>query len=947
MKFTLFLLLFAAGAAAADFSAAQAARLVIGQPNFTIQDPAPTDVVIGSPAGIAYAANKLFVADSNMMMVTPVANRVLIYNDVSSQIPAPTDQLAQNSLCPACVGKASVVLGQTDFTTITASSTQTARTLRAPTSVASDGIHLAVADAGNNRVLIWNHIPATNGEPADVVVGQPSFSSAAVSSTHAVTAASLLEPQGVWIQNGKLYIADTGNNRILIYNRIPTANGAAADMVLGQPNLTAYTQIGISEQTTAATATNMLNPVSVTTDGTHLFVADLGFNRTLVWNTLPTSNGAAASFALGQPDMVSSIANNAYSTDANNNYKETPVLCTTSIGVDTNSNPIYPGVCASTLNFPRFALSAGGRLFVADGGNDRILVYQTMPTASGAPADLVLGQEPDYTGVNVNTNAGSNAVDSLRTPASLAWDGTNLYVADVFNRRISVFSIGENNIPSAGVRNGASFAVYATGAIKIAGSIKAGDIVTVTISFTVNNVTKSSSYTYTVQASDTLQTVVTAVANAINSSNSGAGDPYAIATAEIPEFSVNLQAKKQGPEGDYVSYSVALSSGAVLSAQGAGGSLTGGADASQIAPGTLVSIFANPNTVLSYAPAQSADMSKTQLPNELGGVQVYINGFRAPLLYVSPTQINSQIPWEMDATSSVSVYVRLMKPDGSVVATTPVAVTIVPANPGLFTYSDSQQVVAQHAFSQAAGIVSVDGGVTPGDGGVVQIRGRRYTYTVQINDTLKTIAQGFADLINAQDPEVYAVLSSEYTRIMLFARIAGLAGDGIPYTAGVTVAPTAQGGALVLTPFGSNLCCANYRGALVTLANPALADEFIYVYATGIGEAVYTPAGAAIYKTGYMFPADSPVTTPLSAPSAAAARITADVIEVTPLPGSFGVFRVLLHLNSGLSPDPAMTLTLAQNGILSNVTTMPLASTKYAPPTTTTSSTTSSNSKSQ
>lgn len=940
MKFTLVLLLCAAGAAAADFTNAQAARLVIGQPSFTVEDPAPTDIVLGSAAGVAYAANTLFVADSNMLMATPLANRVLIYNNVSSQIPAPTDPLAQNSLCPACVGKANVVLGQPDFTTLARSITQSAGTLLTPTAVASDGVRLVVADTGNNRVLIWNHIPTSNRTPADVVVGQPNFTTITVPANHGVSASSLLGPEGVWIQNGRLYIADTLNNRVLIYNRIPTSNGAAADLVLGQSDFTTFKQIALSEQSTAATATNMLTPVSVTTDGTRLFVTDLGFNRVLVWNTLPTSNGAAANFALGQPNLTTSVANNAYTVDSDNNYKETPVLCSESIGVDSNDSPIYSPVCAATMSFPRFALFAGGRLFVADGGNDRIMVYQTMPTASGAAADLILG-EP-----NAKTSVGSNAADSLRTPMSLAWDGTNLYVADLFNRRILVYSVGETFIPVAGVRNGASFAVYSTGSVQVTGAIKAGDVVTIKISKTVNNIITSTTYSYTIQASDTIKDIIDRLVEKINLVNDDRdGDPFVVATADYASSAVHLTAREQGEDGDSVAYTSEVSSGASIQVLGGGTTLSGGADASKIAPGTLVSIFARRScgdsetsvswdssscssaAVLSYAPPQLADLSKTQLPTELGGVQVYINGFQAPLMYVSPAQINTQIPWEMAATTSVNVYVRIAKPDGSVVATTPVAVTIIPANPGLFTYDSPLReapVIAQHASSHAMGIVSVDGSTSAGDGGVISIRGRRYEYTVLPNDTLVTVSHAFVDMINARDPEVYAAVSGQFTRIMLFARIEGPGGNDIPFSAGVTVAPTASGGALVLTPFSAKLCCANLQGALVTARNPAVADEFIYVYATGIGEAHYTPEAAAIYKTGAMFPLDSPVTSPKSSVSAAIARVTADVLEVTPMPGAFGVFRVLLHINAGVTGNLTTFATLAQDGILSNVTTLPV-----------------------
>ncbi len=96
-------------------------------------------------------------------------------------------------------------------------------------------------------------------------------------------------PQGVWIQNGKLYVADTQNNRVLIFNKIPTSNGAAADVVLGQPNMTTFVEPDLTQQTNNATASLLLNPVSVTSDGVHLFVTDLGYNRVLIWNSIPST----------------------------------------------------------------------------------------------------------------------------------------------------------------------------------------------------------------------------------------------------------------------------------------------------------------------------------------------------------------------------------------------------------------------------------------------------------------------------------------------------------------------------------------------------------------------------------------------------------------------------------------------------------------------------------
>ena len=43
--------------------------------------------------------------------------------------------------------------------------------------VYSDGTHLFVADYDNNRVLIWNNIPTSNGQAANMVLGQPNMTS--------------------------------------------------------------------------------------------------------------------------------------------------------------------------------------------------------------------------------------------------------------------------------------------------------------------------------------------------------------------------------------------------------------------------------------------------------------------------------------------------------------------------------------------------------------------------------------------------------------------------------------------------------------------------------------------------------------------------------------------------------------------------------------------------
>ena len=186
------------------------ARLVIGQESFTRQDPHSSRSVLGAAQGVAYAGNRLFVADGNRLGALPVNNRILIYGNVSSFIPRPDALLPQHRPCPACVGLPDTVLGQPDFDASDASDLPDTPGLNNPSAVHSDGIRLAVADTNNNRVLLWNTIPTTNGVEPDVVLGQSDFSGRFPETS----ATGMRGPQGVWLDGGRLFVADTQNSRV-------------------------------------------------------------------------------------------------------------------------------------------------------------------------------------------------------------------------------------------------------------------------------------------------------------------------------------------------------------------------------------------------------------------------------------------------------------------------------------------------------------------------------------------------------------------------------------------------------------------------------------------------------------------------------------------------------------------------------------------------------------
>jgi len=358
------------------------------------------------------------------------------------------------------------------------------------------------------------------------------------------------------------------------------------------------------------------------------------------------------------------------------------------------------------------------------------------------------------------------------------------------------------------------------------------------------------------------------------------------------------------------------STAAQITAAASGTTLAGGGDAAAIAPGSIVSVT---GSNLSYHTA-SADPNQNPLPNKLGGTQVYFNGIPAPLMMVSPEKVNAQIPWELGDTTSINAYVRSESDDGSVVVTTPVAVTIVVANPGVYAKpnTDPSVGVVYHASSYATGIVSVDGTATAADTATVTINGRDYTYTVQSGDTVTGIRDALVNLIN-QDPEVTASPSGEFQRIVLKARVQGPEGNGLSYAASASSTAT-----VIMTAIGTELCCAAVANSPVTPENPAVPGELIYVYATGLGVPVLNDGNKDLISTGYKYPASGPVTTPVSFVNSIVGGKTADVISATIQPGSVGVYQVLLHLNPDLPTDPYSQLTIAQDVYVSNIVTLPI-----------------------
>jgi hypothetical protein len=380
----------------------KSASTVIGQKTFTSYSSSSDGRAVaaytndGSYGSPMVYNGKLYVSDYG-------SNRILVYNSVPTTNGASAD----------------FVLGQTDLTS--SSTGVSATTLDGPESIRYANGKMFVLDYSNNRVLIWNTPPTTTGVPADVVVGQPDFTTNNCNTSQT----ELCEPDDMFVVGTKLIVGDSGNNRVMIWNTIPTTDGAPADIVLGQNDFTMSTNNDDNQDTTADTTPSnrtMNYPAGVWSDGTKLVLCDASNNRVLIWNTFPTTNFAPADVVLGQGDFAHYTAN-----DDNQDGTK-----------DTTSS-------ARTLNYPYYVISNGTQLFIADSNNNRVLMWNSIPTTNFAAANKVLGQAT-FTANTANDDNQDGTQDpnptarTLSSPYGVYLYGNKLFVADNDNNRFLIFN---------------------------------------------------------------------------------------------------------------------------------------------------------------------------------------------------------------------------------------------------------------------------------------------------------------------------------------------------------------------------------------------------------------------------------------------------------------------------------------------------------------------------
>ena len=254
---------------------------VVGQPDFTregrnAKGPANAGT-LNVPTGICGVGEGMAVADA-------WNHRVLIWRNLPTAHNVPAD----------------VVLGQADFTSVQpnrGASAASAQSLFWPYGVHWDGDKLWVADTGNRRVLMWQELPKDSGQPADLVLGQESFDCRDENSGNDPDANSMRWPHAIATWYGKLCITDAGNNRILVWDGVPTLNNARGDWVLGQED---FQKVDHNQSLYWPSASTLHMPYGVATSGPWCISADTANSRLIAWHIEDCHSGAAAKALTGQ-----------------------------------------------------------------------------------------------------------------------------------------------------------------------------------------------------------------------------------------------------------------------------------------------------------------------------------------------------------------------------------------------------------------------------------------------------------------------------------------------------------------------------------------------------------------------------------------------------------------------------------------------------------------------
>jgi uncharacterized protein (TIGR03437 family) len=297
--------------------------------------------------------------------------------------------------------------------------------------------HLYVADTYNNRILCFvDSRSVTTGSTATFVIGQPDLFHSDVNypsgTANTISVTGLFRPTGLVVDpaTGNLYVADTGNGRVLRFPAPfvqPSKQLQTPDLVLGQSNFTS--------KITDVSASRMAGPYGLAfAPATGLLVSDVVDNRIMLFPGTSFTTGMAATKVWGQANFTT-----AGSGNSDNRFNGPH-----GIAVDSNQ-----------------------KLYVADTGNNRVLVFDNIRQAGTDPHSLLAFGLTNPRSIFVTTASTSDPAD----PADEIWIGDSTAALRFSGGYNSIFT--SNFTPDLTIPEAAtlSLAIDQFGALYVADAI--------------------------------------------------------------------------------------------------------------------------------------------------------------------------------------------------------------------------------------------------------------------------------------------------------------------------------------------------------------------------------------------------------------------------------------------------------------------------------------------
>jgi len=587
----------------------------------------------------------------------------------------------------------------------------TSAELSGPVGVAVDSAgNLYIADAGNNRIRrVSNGVITTvagNGTQGFSGDNGPALS------------AELNSPFGVAVDSaGNLCIADSGNNRIRKVSNSVITTMAGNNGVYG-----------FSGDNGSATSAQLSFASAVAVDSAgNLYIADYNRIRKVSNGVITTvagngtqgfsgDNGPATSAQLGSPEGVAvDPAGNLYIADER--YDEIRKVANGVITTAAGKFPVSIGVdpigdngpaTSAELNGPiGVAVDSASNLYIADSSNQRI-----RKVANGV-ITTVAGNGASYGPIGDNGPATSA---ELNFPEGVAVDSVgNLYIADYGNRRIREVSNGVITTIAGNGTGGFS------GDGGPATSASLSRVKGIAVDAVGNLYIADTDYNRVRKVSNG---VITTVAGNGSAGFSGDNGPSTAAELNGP-VGVAVDSAGNVYVADSGNDRIRVLTPGTVPAITTGGVVPVYSSVPIIQPGSWVSIYG-------IDLASGTTLWNGNFPTSLGGTSVNIDNKPAYLWFVSPTQINLQVP-DDNTTGTVSVAVT------TAFGTKTSTVTLAPYGPSFSLLGDGKHVAAEIATPNGTGAYG---------GGTYDLVGPSNTFSyrtrpVKAGETLTLYGVGF------------------------------------------------------------------------------------------------------------------------------------------------------------------------------------------------------------